>query len=351
MNTGSPPYHSTAIPAGRHTLEGVIRVFLAEALMLPTGLLTLAFLTRRLGTGNYGLFTLAATVVTWIEWSVSSVFARAAYKSVGEAADWRPVGTTVVRLHLAVGVAVMLLLVLLAGPIATLLGEPTLTNYLRLFAVDIPIFTLAHAHRHILIGIGGYRQRAVLSAGRWLTRLGLVVVFVSLGLSVRGAILGSIGASVVELAIARWHIRPPLFRRSTFPARQLWGYAMPLFLFAVSMRLFDKMDLFVLKALGASAAQAGVYGAAQNLSVVPGIFALSFAPLLLATLTRLLRDGHEEHARAMARDSLRLVLLLCRLPAWWPARQTKWCGCLPARRLPMRDRCWRGSSSARWRWC
>ncbi len=44
---------------GRRMVDGTIRGFLAEALFPLTGLLTAAFLTRRLGLANYGLFTLA----------------------------------------------------------------------------------------------------------------------------------------------------------------------------------------------------------------------------------------------------------------------------------------------------
>jgi O-antigen/teichoic acid export membrane protein len=101
-----------------------------------------------------------------------------------------------------------------------------------------------------------------------------------------------------------------LFGSADFPVRRLWEAAVPLFLSAMSLRLFDKLDLFMLKTLGATAAQAGVYGIAQNLTMVTGIFSVSFSPLLLSTLTRLLRDGHPEHARLMARDSMRLILLL-----------------------------------------
>ncbi len=86
-------------------------------------------------------------------------------------------------------------LVLLAAPLATLLGEPALRWYLRLFAVDIPIFGLAHAHRHILVGFGDFKARALGSAARWLTRLLLVALLVQLGLAITGAILGSIGGS------------------------------------------------------------------------------------------------------------------------------------------------------------
>ncbi|MFO1429193.1 MAG: methyltransferase domain-containing protein [Candidatus Competibacteraceae bacterium] len=297
--------------AGHRILDGTVRVFLAEALILPAGLIATVVLTRRLGADGYGLFTLAITLVTWIEWTITAIFARATYKCIAEVSDWRPVGTLVVRLHLGVSVACAVLLVALAGPIAALLDEPTLAGYLRLFAIDIPLFSLAHAHRNILIGTGGFRQRAWLSAVRWTVRLVLVLALVGLaGFSVNGAIVASIGTSVIELAIARRFIRPALFGPADFPVRRLWEAVVPLFLCAMALRVFDKLDLLMLKALGATAAQAGIYGMAQNLTVVFGIFAASLSPLLLSTLTRLLRDGREQHAHLMARDAMRLVLLL-----------------------------------------
>lgn len=295
---------------GRRTLEGAVRLFLAEGLIVPTGLVTLAFLTRWLGTTNYGLFTLAATTVTWLEWSLTALSARATNKCISEATDWEPVATTALRLHMATGLVAMVALMLGAGWVATQLGEPALAGYLRLLALDIPVFSLAQAHRNILVGLGGYRQRAWLSAGRWVGRLVLILLFVGAGWGVPGAIGALIGASVVELIVARRFVKPSLWRRSDFPVQRLLVAAAPLFLLGICLRLFDKVDLFILKALGAPAAQAGLYGAVQNLTIVPGLFALSFSPLLLSTLTRLRRDGQQEHARAMARDSLRLAILL-----------------------------------------
>src|SRR5205809_765178 len=83
----------------------------------------------------------------------------------------------------------------LSGPIAALLGTPALTGRLRLFAGDIPLFCLAQAHRNILVGLGEFQQRALAAAARWTSRLVLVLLFVGLGWSIDGAILGSIGAS------------------------------------------------------------------------------------------------------------------------------------------------------------
>jgi O-antigen/teichoic acid export membrane protein len=300
--------HQRPAQPGRQTMGGTLLVFLAEALVLPTGMLIAAFMTRRLGPEGYGLFTLAATLVAWIEWSIASMFVRATVKFIGEADDWRPVAAAVFRLHLLVSVGAAALLWLLAVPVAEVMGEPSLVTYMRLFALDIPLFSLARAQQSVLVGIGSFGVRALASAGRWITRLALIVVLVELGLSVTGAILGSIGASLIELAIGCFYVRPLPFSRFTFPLRPFWEYAAPLFLFALSLRLYDRLDLFALKALGGTAEQAGIYGAAQTVALVPGIFALSFSPLVLSTLSRTLRAGDTRQAKEIGRNAMRLVV-------------------------------------------
>jgi O-antigen/teichoic acid export membrane protein len=293
---------------GRRVVQGAVWGFLAEALFPLTGLITTVFLTRRLGPANYGLFTLAATLVTWVEGSLITVFTRATFKFVAEAEDWRPIGTTVMQLHLATSVGVMLLFWLLASPIASLFNEPVLATYLRLFALDIPFFSLARAHQNILIGIGNFNQRALVSAGRWIARLIFIITFVEGGLAVPGAILGSIGASLAECALGRCYVRPSLFGHSHFPARAFLSYAGFLFLSGLSLNLYNKLDLFMLKMLGGTAVQAGIYGAVQNLSVVPSLFAFAFSSLLLSTLSHLLHTGESLMAKKMGREAMRFII-------------------------------------------
>lgn len=288
--------------------SGTVWVFLAEALIFPTGLVTAGILTRSLGQEGYGVLTLVSVLVSWVEWTITSIFARTAIKFVSDADDWRPVGTVIAQLHVGIGAAATVVLWVFAQPIAELLDIPTFVPYLRLYAIDIPIFCLAYAHRQLLVGRGLYPARAVASAGRWTMRLAIIALLVEwAGWSIEGAIVGSLAASIVELVICRWFVRPPLLQRSSFPPQRLFGYALPLFLFATSLRLFDKLDLFMLKILGGTVQEAGVYGAAQNLAFVPGIFALSFSPLLLSTLNRTLRSGEADALAQAKRTGLNAV--------------------------------------------
>ncbi|CAN5353324.1 flippase [soil metagenome] len=309
MSDGMGAGTSTA-GIGHRTLAGATRVLFAESLVFPTGIVTIAFLTRQLGAEGYGIYSLAAAVVGWFEWTVAALFARATIKLVGDREDWRPIATRILQLNLAISAIVTAALWVLAPAAAAWLGEPLLARPIRLFALDIPLFTLAYVHRNILTGLGHFGLRAGAVAARWIARLLLIVALVSLGLSTTGAILGSLGASLVEFLIVRRYDRPRLIQRTHAPVRPLYAYALPLFLFAVSARICQQIDLFALKALGSSTVEAGFYAAAQNMSFVPGVVGVAFTPVLLSALARLLREGAVEHARRLGRDSLRLVLLL-----------------------------------------
>ena len=290
------------------TADGTIWTFLAEAVILPTGLISAAYLTRALGPDGYGLFSLAATLISFTGGVATSLFARGSIKLVSEADDWQPVATTLVRMHFACGIATTLVVLLLARPIAAVLEEPRLAFYLILFSLEPFLFVLSRAHRSVLIGAGKFREQAVPIAVRPVARLLLIIVLVESGLSISGAVLGLVGATLIELIIYRWYIRPRLFPASAYPASRVWNEATPIFFAVLCLALFSRVDLFALTALGLLTREAGYYGAAQNLSIIPGLFAVAFTPVLLSTLSTMLKDGEHESARIMSRDAMRLAL-------------------------------------------
>ena len=296
---------------GRNFFGGAAHIFASEALLVPVGLLTAAYLSRRFGPEGYGLLTLAFAPVVLLESNVATALSRPAIKLVGGAGgEWRGVGAAVLRLYLLTGCALALALLCAAAPLARLMSEPALEGYLRVLALDVPVFCAAQAHRNIIVGLGLFRQRALASAARWTTRLLLVVLFVYLTGSPAGALWGTVCASLVELAVCRFYVRPALFRSESHTLRSLCGYALPLVASALCLSLHSRLDVIMLKSLGASAAEAGVYGVAQNLALLPTLFSYAFAPALLSTLARALREGDDEGARTLARLALRAVVLL-----------------------------------------
>jgi len=296
---------------GRQLLGGTIHIFASEALLVPVGLVTAAYLSRRFGPEGYGLLTLAFAPVVLVESNVAAALSRPAIKLVSDAAgEWERVGASVLRLYLLTGCALCLALLIAAGPLARLMSEPALADYLRLLALDVPIFCAAQAHRNIVVGLGRFRQRALASAARWTTRLLMVVLFVRFTGSLAGALAGTVCASLAELAVCRICVRPALFARASYPVRRMLRYALPLVASALCLSIHNRLDLVMLKSLGASAADAGLYAVAQNLALLPALLSYAFAPALLSTLARALREGDDEGARSLARLSTRAVVLL-----------------------------------------
>jgi O-antigen/teichoic acid export membrane protein len=296
-------------------IDGTVRVFLAEALIVPTGLLTVAYLTRQLGPSDYGRYTLAVALMAWLEWGLAAPFGRASVRLLAAATDWPPVASLVIRTEVIAGGVIGLALLLAAPFVAAAFHEPALTSLLQLFSLDLPLFGLSHAHQQVLVALGRFRARALVSAVRWTVRLVLIVAAVEAGWSTPGVVLAIVGTSVAEVVVARRFVQPPIFRRSPVPLRTLFEYALPLLLTALSLRLFERLDVMMLKLLGRSAGDVGVYGAAQALTLATSLFASAFAPLLLSTVTRAIEAGDLSHAREIGRDSLRAVVMLFPLAA------------------------------------
>ena len=277
---------------------------------MPTGVLAAAFLTRSLGPELYGLFTVAASIVLWVETAATMLLNRTAVKFVAESDNWAAVAARLNSLQLAVSLAAAGGVVAAAPVIAGWLHSPTLTPLLRLLALDIPVFALTSLHRALLIGRGAYDRVTLPTAARWLVRLALVYVLVAMGLSVTGAILATLGGSVASLLATRASIRPPLWGGVSGTIPRMWGSALPLFVGAIATQAFSRLDLLMVKGLVDAPGATGFYGAAQNMAIGPGLLAAAFSPLLLGTLTSLARDGQGREVQAMVQQVFRLMLVL-----------------------------------------
>lgn len=293
--------------------SGSSLVFAAELLLLPTGLITAGYLTRQLGAEGYGLFTLLATVVGWVQWVANSMLSRAAHRMVAGAADWRPVAAEVVRMHRQTGLVLGVSLFVLAHPVAAVLQQPGVTGLLRVLAFDVLVFSLSSAYRNVLIGRNAYGTWALGTAVKWLVRLAAIMGFVSLGWSVTGAVLGIMTANVAELVVGRWRVgalvRAPADEAARI-RRALLSVVAPVALAAIGTRTFDRADFLLLSVMGTDAAALGHYGAAQNLTIIVSMVASSVSPAVLATVARLRLQGDLVGAQQVSSDALRLPFLV-----------------------------------------
>ncbi|MBN1832536.1 MAG: oligosaccharide flippase family protein [Deltaproteobacteria bacterium] len=306
--------HSTSRVANHvaHLALGSLQGLVGAAVCIPTGLVTAAFLARQLGPEDYGLLTVAATIVGLIEISITLGFCRSAEKFVSQAEDWRSVASKFLQAQLLIAVIVSLSLFAAAPALSLMLNSPEMSFFLRVYSFIFPISSMIEIHKSILIGRGYFGRRAVLMGAYWVFRLFAVILFVSIHPSVTSVIMANIGASCMTFLWARFHTNPAIFRSSDFPVQNLWDYAWPLFLYTVSINVFRQLDLLFVKAMCETPSVTGFYSATKNLTLIPALVSIALSPLLIAKLSQLMKLGHQKDAYIIARLSMRLIL--CTLP-------------------------------------
>lgn len=309
MNTAIGQREVTAEQMGRSMAAGGVLMVLGRVAVLPAAIIAAAFLARVLGPTDFGIYSVAMSIIVWARMTISMLFNRASIILIAESSEWEPVAVALVQVQLLLGLAAGVVAFLAAPALAVILGEPALQPMLRVFAVAIPISTLAQAHRHALNGRRAFRRSAFFPVVSDLSRLLLLFVLVDAGLGLTGAALADLGAACAQLWFARHSLRLRLWQRVAMPQKQFLRYSLPLSLDTGARRLHKRVDLWAVQAL-AGATAAGHYSVARSFHSTASIFSQALYPVILATVSGAWAQGHRDAARGIIRQSLRLTLWL-----------------------------------------
>jgi O-antigen/teichoic acid export membrane protein len=299
---------------GRKIGHGTLSLFIAESTALPAGLAIATLLSRMLGPAGYGRYGVAAAIVVAVEWLIVAGYGRISIQLLSDPEHSHRLTPPILRLYLGTALLAMAALWASAGVLAALLDAPHLIADLRLLAIDVPLFALAHAQRSVLTARGKYFSRATAIAVRWITRVAATWAFVALGWGVSGAIWAWPVASLAELVSLR-QLPVAAFLRSGGRISEIWREGWSPFLFSLGQRSLERMDLLFLQAVGAAPATVGIYVAAQNLAIVPGLLGASLSPVLISAITEERLLGREPASRQTSADALRVIMYLFPLAA------------------------------------
>jgi len=295
--------------AQRRIATGTISMLLGNAVVVPTSLIAAALMARRLGPADFGVYSVALSIIVWARITFSMLFNRASVKLIAETADWQPLAVGLIQAQLLVGVAAGLAVFVAAPLLAGGLHGSSLEPVLRVLAVTIPIAAFTQAYDNALSGRRAFGRSALMPVVYELSRLALVLALVGTGRGLMGAAYAAVGASVVTLCFVLWALPLRLWQSVSIPWRRFLGYSLPLFLDTLAKRLHKRADLWAVQAL-AGATAAGYYSVALSANRAGEVFSGALSPVILATVSDAWAHGREEEARGIIRHALRLSLWL-----------------------------------------
>lgn len=292
--------------------RGTLYLMLASGVFLATGYVIHFGLGRYLGPEIYGIFGVVLALMSTVHLLLTTGFPQGASKHIAE--DNAGAGSIIresTKIQVLLSLLVFALYFGLAGVIADLLNDPTLTPYIRISSLVIPAYALYSVYNNgYLNGLRRFGQQAKTTILSSLVKVGAVFALIFLGLSVTGAILGYLVAALVGFLLALKYLGPVEKSSANFKWSKLIKFGIPATLVSVVLFLLMSIDLFVVKALLAADVDTGYYTSAATLAKIPYFIFGGLALTLLPSISRSTSINDARLTRSYIHQSLRYMLML-----------------------------------------
>jgi O-antigen/teichoic acid export membrane protein len=289
--------------------RGTIQLLLARGFFLASGYIIAVILARGLGPTEYGVYGVIMSVLVWIEVTARAGIPSAATKLIPQHQDKALAVEQSAQISLVLlSIALFVLCWILAPTLARLFKLPYAVTLFRLAILDLPVSGMYFAYEGIL---GGYRRFGQLSASMIaysMTKVVGILGLYLLGLSVAGAlivnVLATVGALVYLVAKA-----PPQIAWPTWPLmREMLWIALPIALYLITSQVILNFDLWSLQVLGANSQGAvGIYVAALNLARVLVVVPAVLSGVVFSSLSWALANKNEALAQRYIQSASRFA--------------------------------------------
>jgi O-antigen/teichoic acid export membrane protein len=228
-------------------------------------------------------------------------------------ADTSKLEATGVVLGLLISLAGFAVLWMIAPWLADWLKVENGSLLFRIAVLDIPFFGLYRVVVHILNGRRDFRTTGKVTCAYALTRtLGIILLVVTGSLSIEGALLVNVIASMVGLLLLLPRTGPLAFQPTLSERTQIMALALPILLSDVGIQCLLGVDLWLLSAFSTplDAEIRGAYVAALSLARVPNLLTFVLASVLVPSIARALSTGDRDGAIRLVLGTTRLLTVL-----------------------------------------
>ena len=293
-------------------LTGAAYLALSQTILIALGYVTHVLVGNIGGPSLYGVYGVVLSLMSIINMSLTLGIPVAASKEAAE--DEENSGgifLSAVRLQLLLTFTISASVVLLAGFLAGLLGDLTLTPLIRFTAILYPATALYALFSNYFNGLHAFAAQARLTVVYALAKLGgsvgLLLTFRSAAAALAGFATGGLVAILVGLPYVLATVRGRI--RSRIPARRLFVFAGTFVGISVALQILLSLDLFFVKRLLHDDVLAGYYNAATTIARIPYFILQGLGFVFLPSVARLYK---EDAARAglFIRTVFRYLFLL-----------------------------------------
>jgi O-antigen/teichoic acid export membrane protein len=292
--------------------RGTIQLIIARFVFLGSGLVISIVLARGLGPAEFGVYGVIMTVLTWVEMMLGASVPGAVANLLPKHADNAAVLEQTAFLLLIASSLVLFGVCWFIAPFAAdLFNMPDGAFLFRLALVDLPLMSVFFAYQGIFYG---YQRFGILSLAlilQTLSKLVGILILIWIGMSVTGALVAHVLATVCVIAYLVVRFPPVWAGWSMALARSIVLIALPLCIYAIAMQAHSNMGLWFLKSLSPSGAEAtGFYAAALNVTRALTVVQSALSGVLFASLSWAFARSDYGAARRYIQGATRFALLL-----------------------------------------
>lgn len=290
--------------------KGTLYFMFVQLVLLGSGYIIHAALGRLLGPAAYGIFGVVISLMTLVNVLLITGVPLAGSRFVAMSND--AVGAikrTAVNLQVILSLAIFVLFFLLSPFIAGMLGDASLSGYIRTSAFVIPAYALNSLYGGFLNGLRMYGRQAVTLLAYSIAKVAGAIGLVLLGFAIYGAIAGYLLGPLIGLGIGWYYLRGK-DNLGNFPARKIIDFAYPVIIFSFALLFLMSIDLFLVKKILGEDVQVGYYTAASTLSKFPYYILTGLGVALFPAISK----SSAVQTGKYIKESMRYLMLLL-LPA------------------------------------
>ncbi|MEX2055172.1 MAG: flippase [Candidatus Andersenbacteria bacterium] len=280
-------------------LSGALYLMIAQGIVLVLGYITHPLIGRFLGPAAYGIFGIVLSVQSIVGLLLTLGVPIAVSRFVArDEQHAHSILNQALIIQSIVALTVSLSTFLLSPLLANLLGDASLTKYIRFIALVIFLQAYYPVFVQFLSGLHRFTRQALLTSVYALAKL-LGALTLLYFFNVYGAFAGFAVGGLMAGTLGWWWTRQAGgYQKKQLPLKSFLSFAGTYVLILVGLQILISLDLFMVKSLLKDDVQAGFYNAAVTLSRISYMLLQALAFILLPSVSALTKPG-ENHDEAV----------------------------------------------------